>query len=748
MEQNFISGSASPQSHTFRPGGQPVVFKVTVTNDSEQHADFKLEIIPAGANAISEQWYRLSPEISAAKPPGSSTDFQIIIFASPIPGFVGTASLRIRIVSPRLRQERTLVVHLRIEADNLKSVSVELPVRQFQVYPSNSVDIPVRVRNLGQKPAEVVLRLSGIDPSWLNGSAQRRLQLQGNSQVQTAFQCKPATVTQALSREYPFTIEATSRDANPSNTEGTLEVLPVGFVEFIATPQQQTIPRRGWWIPDWKSNSAIFELSFKNASNLLSVVDVQLQGKNHRQCSFNYPKNAQLTLGQTTQIPLEVKTQRPWVGWIKTLQFDAKAILSDQRLGGTDPTTQALELKVLPVLPIWLQLAIIALLALLLSLLFQVEVAHTDSINVVRFSADGYSAVSGSNDGTIRSWRVNGLKLAPLGENEPQNQKPKGVLGITGGEVFSLRFDPRQNNRVAAGMKNSIIQLWDIAKREKEPDLKPDFFGKTDKVFDLVFTQNDQRYLISAYPNRKVLIWARNSATDEFQPQPERSISIDDVVVSSMALSRDDKILAVAGNFKSLTLLNLDILNSLPKTNKDLSKDDLVKYQFTQGRFAVANPKDANSNYGLNDRINTVAFTPQKNSDILAVADSDGYITILDYQCQIRSKPDPKQPLYQQECQRDRWQVAQKQPVRSIVFSSDGKKLVSASDDGRVIVWQLTSEGKRSNEVIEGQEIAKKEHLINSIDINNQGNMVIIGGQECQNTLNGKKCLPELIPLN
>lgn len=741
MEQNFISASVSPQSHTFRPGGQPVVFKVTVTNDSEQHADFKLEVIPAGANAISEQWYRLSPEISAAKPPGSSTDFQIIIFASPIPGFVGTASLKIKIVSPRLRQERTLVVHLRIEADNLKSVGVELPVRQFQVYPSNSVDIPVRVRNLGQKPADVVLRLSGIDSSWLNGGAERRLQLQGNSQVETAFQCKPGTVTQALSREYPFTIEATSRDANPSHTEGTLEVLPVGFVEFTATPQQQTIPRRGWWIPDWKSNSAIFELSFKNASNLLSVVDVQLQGKNHRQCSFKSPQNGQLALGQTTQIPLEVKTKRPWVGWIKTLQFDAKAILSDQRLGGTDPTTQALELKVLPVLPIWLQLAIIALLALLLSLLFRVEVAHTDSINVVRFSADASTAISGSNDSTVRRWRVNGSKLVPEGDNEPQ--KPKGVLGVTNGEVFSLRFDPHKNNRVAAGMKNSVIQLWKVGEREKEPDLKvTDFIGKTDKVFDLVFTQNDNRHLISGHPNGKVLVWARYSATEEFQPQPERIISIG-YDVYSMALSRDDKTLAIVGNFKSLTLLDLDKLNTLPKTNKNLIKDDLVKFNLSQGQFAVA---DANSNYGNSDRIFSVAFTPQ-NSNILAVADSDGYITILDYQCQMGSKPDPKQPRYQQKCQRDRWQVGQGQAVRSITFTSDGKKLVSAGDDGRVIVWQLTK-GERSKEAIEGKQIAKREHLINSVDINSQGNMVIIGGQECQNNLNGKKCLPHLIPLN
>ncbi len=297
----------------------------------------------------------------------------------------------------------------------------------------------------------------------------------------------------------------------------------MGFIEFTATPQQQTIPRRGWWIPDWKSNSAIFELSFKNASNLLSVVDVQLQGRNHCQCSSKSPQNAQLTLGQTTPVALEVKTKRPWVGWIKTLRFDAKAILSDQRLGGTDPTTQALELKVLPVLPIWLQLAIIALLALLLSKLFQVEVAHTDSINVVRFSADASTAISGSNDSTVRRWRVNGSRLEAEGDNEPQ--KPKGVLGVTNGEVFSLRFDPLKNNRVAAGMKNSAIQLWNVAKREKEAELIPDFFGKTDKVFDLVFTQNDKRYLISGHPNRKVLVWARNSATEEFQPQPEPKVT-------------------------------------------------------------------------------------------------------------------------------------------------------------------------------------------------------------------------------
>ncbi|PAX51851.1 hypothetical protein [Brunnivagina elsteri] len=745
MEQNFINASVSPQNHTLRPGGQPVIFKVTVINDSEQHADFKLEVIPAGASpSFGNQWYRLSPEISAAKPPGSSTEFQIIIFDSPIPSFVGTATLRIKIVSPRLRQERTLVVYLRIEADDrVKAVSVELPVQRFQVYPRNTANIAVRSRNWSHKPVDVVLRFVGIEASWLNDGVERRLLLEANTQVETIFQCQPPSSNQALSREYPFTVEATSRDGLSHSPQGILEVLPVGFVEFKATPQQQTIPRQGWWIPDWKSNSTTFELLFKNVSNLQQQVDIQLQGKDHRQCTCKlFPEYAELPIGETSKVELEMKTKRHWVGWLKTLRFDVKAILSDQRLGGTDPTTQALELKILPIFPLWLQLALIGFLGLLLSLIFKPElIAHTDSINVVRFSKDASTAVSGSNDGTIRRWQINGSSLKPAGDNEPQ--KPEGVLGKTGGEVLSLRFDPHENNRVAAGMKNSVIQLWDIANREKKPELKvTDFVGKTDKVFDLVFTQNDKKYLISGHPNRKVLLWSRNSPTEEFKQAPERIINVD-YDVYSMALSSDDKTLAIAGNYKSLILLNLNQLNSIPQAKDKLTQDDLLKNNLSQGKFVVADEK---SNYGNNDRVLSIAFVP-KSSNLLAIADSDGYITILDYQCQSRIKSNPQQPFYQKECERDRWQAGE-QAIRSIAVSGDGKKLVSAGDDGRVVVWQLTPEGKRSSESIKGKQIKKIAHIINSIDINSQGNMVIIGGEEYQKTQKGKKYKPDSIPIN
>ncbi|MHC5827540.1 MAG: WD40 repeat domain-containing protein, partial [Nostoc sp.] len=163
------------------------------------------------------------------------------------------------------------------------------------------------------------------------------------------------------------------------------------------------------------------------------------------------------------------------------------------------PATQALELRILPILPMWLQLTLLAILAGLFALLLKPEaIAHTKYVNAVRFSANALSVVSGSDDSTIRLWRINNNNLEAEDNNEPD--KLKGVLGDTNKQaVFALRFDPLENNRVAAGLENGVIQLWNVARRSKEYELSfPEIVNKTDKVFDLVFTKNSQ-YLISGH---------------------------------------------------------------------------------------------------------------------------------------------------------------------------------------------------------------------------------------------------------
>jgi hypothetical protein len=190
MENSAIEASLSTHALTFRSPEQPVAFEVSVGNNSDRFANFHVEVSAPGENLSSGyKWYKISPEVAAAQPHGSTTTFQVIIFESPVPGFVGTIDLTVRVFSPQLREERRLVVRLTIESDRRPSlISIELPARQFQIYPRNPIDIPVRVRNLSQQFVEVILKFTGIDSAWMVGGAERRVSLAPASQAEVNFQ--------------------------------------------------------------------------------------------------------------------------------------------------------------------------------------------------------------------------------------------------------------------------------------------------------------------------------------------------------------------------------------------------------------------------------------------------------------------------------------------------------------------------------------------------------------------------------
>ncbi|NJO60880.1 MAG: hypothetical protein HC836_22280 [Richelia sp. RM2_1_2] len=416
MENNDINASLSTQNLTFITGGSPASFDVIVNNDSDIFADFQIDIKAAGGNRNKwEKWYRLEPEVSSAKPPGSSTNFQVIIFDTPIIGFVGTANLTIRIFSLQLRQERRLQLRLNIESDNKpNSLGLQLPVKQFHVDASNPIDIPVRVSNNGQQSTEVTLSFV-VDERWLIRNSQQRFSLSGGSQKEAIFHCQAPSANKAPSKNYPFKVEAVGSNSYSNSVEGNIEISPFGFVEFYIPNPQQIIPAQRQFLPNWKSDTASFVLHFKNISNLIQQINIQLQGKDASKCSFQQiPENANLDVGKTNQITLDIKTKRHWVGIRKKLQLEATAELSEQRLGSTtEPATKNLELKVLPVIPMWLQLTVLAFILGILSLPKPDPVMHTQSVNSVDLSGVGNIAISGSNDCTLRRWEVRDRKLKP-----------------------------------------------------------------------------------------------------------------------------------------------------------------------------------------------------------------------------------------------------------------------------------------------------------------------------------------------
>lgn len=733
MEHNSINASLSTQSLTFRPGTNPASFTVTVNNDSSQFASFQVDITAAGEQRNTEyRWYKLEPELAATKPPGSSTEFQVFILNTPIPGFVGAVDLKVRIFSPQLGQERRLMLRLIIERDNQPTVlSVELPVRAFQVYPRNTLDVPVRVRNLSQQTTNATLRFVGVDSSWLNGNVERQFPLEPGGYAEVTFQCQPPSVVQSPSQNYPFTIEATSNNGYPASAAGNIEVLPVGFVEFHVTQNCQKIPSQSAWLPKLKSDTAAFELVFKNASNLYQEVNVNVQGRDWRKCTYNtIPETANLHLGETSQVILNVKTNRPWLGIGKTLLLEAKADLLDQRLGTTDPATQTLELESLPIIPLWLQLAILGLIALLLALLLmRSPVMHTRTVNSVAFSGNALLALSGSDDCTLRLWDIkNRESLQPADKYNQRpvacdrRQEPQGLLAITDDAVQVSRFMPVENNRVAIGLDNGVIELRDVPSGEETEKLQDlqDPKARGDRVFDLAFTKNSL-YLFSGYGSGKLRLWSRTSVNNKFQVQPavinlQTQLNLSGFQIRALTLSPDDQTLVIAGNFKRFLLGSWNP-NQVDNKQQNLSVQTLAKI-------------DART--GNTDYVWGVDFAPNSTAKILATSDSAGYITIWNLsQCQT-VKNATQNTIPEVDCPPiDSWQVMSKTPVRTLKFSDDGNLLVSGGDDGRVIAWYLTSEYKLDRtKAATGQTIYQSPKGIRSVDL--QNNMILSGDENHQ----------------
>lgn len=742
MKNNIISATLSTKNLTFKPNKPPVSFEVSVNNDSDRFANFQLEIEAAGEKGDSDyRWYRLEPEIAAAQPHGSTTNFQVFIFDTPIPGFVGTVNLIIKVFSPQLAQERRLSLRLQIERDQKPNLlSVELPVRDYQVYPGNTVEIKIKLRNMGQQPANVTLNFAGIDPSWLVGSQQRRLSINAGSYKELAFPCQPPSVVQAPSDIYPFRIEATSHNSFPASGEGNLEVLPVGFIKFSTPQSRKTLPEKNKWLPNWKSKSVTYELVFKNVSNLSQEINLHIQGRDWRKCTFKkQPETINLEIAKTAKIDLEVTTKRPWLGIGKTLFLEARPELSDQRLGSTDPATQTLELKVLPIIPLWLQL-LLALLALLLMLLWPREMPqHLAPVNSVLIYDSGELAISGSDDCTLRLWKIDNLKLEP----DEQAVKPakkyekicekshrtKGLFENAENIVRVVRFLPNKK-LLAVGLDSGAIKFINRFAPKKRPefqDIKEQIGdeqnGRGDRVFDLTFT-SDSLHLFAGYGSGKLRIWSRKTPNGQWQAEPkvldlekiqenlEKRQGLSRFEIYALALSPDEKSLIVAGAFRRFFKIPVDKLLSNESLDnfKDLSLQKLSN-------------KNIGGPSGQSVEIRGLDFAPNnfKYQNILATSDTEGYIAIWNLN-ECKPLTNSEQKNYQNvDCTPlNNWRIEPKTAIYSLKFSEDRNYLISGGQNGRVVIWYLNNDftiKQSESKFPEGKTInPRATGTVNSID--------------------------------
>lgn len=714
MEKRAISAVISTQAVDYRPGGPPATFEVTVTNEGNVPAQFQMEILAAGANR-NLKWYRLDPEISVLKPSGSQTKFTVAVIDAPLLGFVGTINVTIRIFSPQLKDERKYLLRLNVaQGDGYGQLVVDLPVRQFQVNPREVVDIPVRVRNIAQQPVDVILSFLNMPQSWIVGGTERRLLVEPGGQTETIFQCQPPVVKQAPSQLYPFVVEAKPQVGAPSKAEGSVEVLPIGFVEFSCPEPKQSIPAKGgvWW-PNFEQEPVQYVLYLKNCSNLRQTVNLQLQGKDVPKCAFTLdPQEADLNLGTTASFTLSVQKPRPWIGIPQSLNFEAEANLPDQRLGNPEPATQVLELRLLPILPVWMQLALLLLLLALIYLLTRIQGAeegHIALVNAVRISSDSKYVLSASDDRSIRRWSVGNTALKPDGQ----------FVADAGDAVRALRFSP-QGDQVAAGLGNGPIQLWNLATRKKDRQF---VYEVGDRTFDLAFTP-DGRYLYSGHGSGQVLQWDLLDTTIK-DLKPSHVFKLNDkfkfVIQSLVILPVDHKLVSV-GQYNRIVIWDLDHPDARPQ------------------RISM---EQANAQGGQNDYLRGAALSGRNR---LATADSQGYVTLWNIgKCEPLTAetapvdgvaPGPGVPIDVQCPTLERWSPTSPDfSVNTVFLTRDGSQLLSGGNDHKVTLWNLTNDGPRQSKL--GQVLDKRSSNINTVEMgrDDRGFFAVSGDEEFRVTM-------------
>ena len=708
MADNLIDTTVSPKQLRFKPGGLPAAFEVMVVNDSDRFASFQVEVMAAGVDVDRlPDWYIISPEVSTKKPPGDVTHFQVTIVDNPVPGFVGLMNLTVRVFSMELPDEDREVLRLILEQGTGSiPLKLDLPVGEFQEYPANQQEIPVRVYNPSQLETDVTLRFSGLDPTWIVDGTERQLHLPPGGQATETFICQIPDIPQAPSRIYPFAIAATHRHGSPAQVEGILEVLPMGLVKFSATPKQQQIPAKRTWLPNWRSFPVTYTLEFDNHSNLHQQVSVEIQGEDKQECTLELPdKPAELNPGQTAQAATRVQARRHLWGGTKRLSLEAVAMLSDQRLGNTNPTSQVLRLDVYPILPAWLVLGGGVLLLYFIWWLSWLNpnnklFGHQAAVNSVQFNGMSQNVVSGSSDETLIKWRVDGF-FNPVANPEVEE------IADTGKAVRVIRYKPIDNNVVAAGLENGEIQLLNLL--AETPKLMDSFsFQKDDRVLALEFTE-DSRYLFSGHGSGKVLGWDIYQDLDQSlgqlneEKQPIMELNFDFAVYNLEFIGQGNQNLAVAGRFHQLVILNL-------------GDNSLRKVTYKEGEEG-----------GKDDYIFSMDVAKLKPY-LLVTADNQGTITLWNMRsCLVDN----------QSCEiLDRWSNGHGgQPVRSVALSNGGCYLASGGDDGRMMLWPLTNQGKRAENYASGIEVGRslrnQTFKFNSVDINVlKRNILIASGSD------------------
>ena len=650
--------SSTISATTLQFNNSPVSFEIVVKNLSNDYAAFKISLTAAGADPnIKDTWYSLDPISSTLIPPGDRTKFDITILAAPVLG-IDLINVEVKVASTELPDVNFHILKLLV-SPGVERLKVYLPVKSFAIYPRKVLDIPVRVSNPNHHQVDTILKLTGLNSDWLERGTERRLLIGAGKEEETNFTCQPPIVKHAPCGIYPFTVRAKVNDREWGQTSGEIEILPIGTVFFSVTPEHNTLPSKLSWLPQLKSEPAIYQLELKNASNVdRNQIAITVENEKDKQCACEViPPYGTARVGKTEHLKLEVRKKRPWLGLKRKYPLKITPSLSDSRLNTANPSYRNVELSVYPLLPLWLQLGLGAIAtAFLLWLLSLLSAGHSKRVNSVTFSGNINPILSASADGTVRQWKASPdnivcqwFKLQKFCLQHQDILFPSKTKDSLGGiNVIKLRSDNNLSGRFAylgfdSGRGSKLDLQSQSGQLETIIDEKDGESGTNNRILDVTFDPDFQK-----------VFWGRGTKLLESNANNSEGELIDrEYAIYVLTLSPDNKNIVAGGQRNKIFRVELNEGSKAQELNLHLLKnqyaDRITGLEFTENNILIStdnrglikiwdfnqcqgsNCKLLYSNEGEGSGINAIALTKYNQEYYLATADNEGTIKLWSF---------------------------------------------------------------------------------------------------------------------
>lgn len=346
---------------------------------------------------------------------------------------------------------------------------------------------------------------------------------------------------------------------------------------------------------------------------------------------------------------------------------------------------------------------------------------HKDKVTVLAFSPDGKMLISGSEDGTIRGWDVPSrnqlfvrpghvVKIDGLAELREKNN----LMSIHWLEKQIIRWDINSGHQLTSTyffnkspralspdantlvieewfpfMKDDFI-IWNIPNRRKTISLKGHNYNLS-SFPDFVFSLDGKMLTSSDFTDRNghILMWNLENAKRSFlqaiffRPKSANlthTLSGHTDKVDTMVFSPNGKMLASSGYDNRVCLWNVQTTeNIFTQEDRSVSGEALIfspdSRVLASGSYGTIVLWDTTTGSQINktkvqNSVNILQYSPD-NKVLLSGSYKKGKIQLFDAQ-------------FLQHISTHQGHTGK---VIKLMFLSDGKTLVSASEDGTMLLW-------------------------------------------------------------